>query len=186
MGWTGISMNETIMKNGIIDRKTTLDEIMGDDNFPILYSAMKNTTYYAAIKDIKKNIVFGMVILTAINNDNGYKTFCYKEMDETMGPFYYDCPLKILNLLTETSNEEALNWREKCKDNFLYNKQIAKHVPIKYTIPFDFDGYKEGEKILLKWREATAHHRGYYTDGIYRYPRRYLYPENCEFVESKE
>ena len=35
-------------------------------------------------------------------------------MEETMGPCYYNCPKAIIDLLTETTNEWALEWRRKC------------------------------------------------------------------------
>ena len=40
-----------------------------------------------------------------------------KTMDETMGPFYYDCPKRILKMLSPTDNEAALEWRRKCAES---------------------------------------------------------------------
>ncbi len=37
-----------------------------------------------------------------------------KEMDETMVPFYYNCPENILNLLTPTDDSGANKWRQQC------------------------------------------------------------------------
>jgi len=36
----------------------------------------------------------------------------YKDMDESMGPCTYDCPLALLDLAGETTNEYAKKWRE--------------------------------------------------------------------------
>lgn len=36
----------------------------------------------------------------------------YKDFDESEGPFYHDCPLKLLNVAGETTNETAARWRD--------------------------------------------------------------------------
>ena len=45
---------------------------------------------------------------------NEYYNIGYKDMEESEGPYYYNCPERILKLLTPTSNEYALRWRKKC------------------------------------------------------------------------
>ena len=35
----------------------------------------------------------------------------YKDMDETMGPYYYHCPLSYLDLADAPANEYAAEWR---------------------------------------------------------------------------
>src|SRR3546814_2436397 len=40
--------------------------------------------------------------------------FGYKDMEESMGPCEDGCPESILNLLTSTDNENALDWRRRC------------------------------------------------------------------------
>ena len=37
----------------------------------------------------------------------------YKDMDESMGPYNYNCPKRILDLLTPTEYEQAREWRQK-------------------------------------------------------------------------
>jgi hypothetical protein len=39
----------------------------------------------------------------------------YKDMDESMGPYEYDCPLALLDKLGPPPNEWAANWREKVR-----------------------------------------------------------------------
>lgn len=36
-------------------------------------------------------------------------------LSETMGPYSYDCPASILDLLGPPGNEYAANWREACR-----------------------------------------------------------------------
>ena len=37
------------------------------------------------------------------------------QLTETMGPYSYDCPASILDLLGPPGNEYAANWREACR-----------------------------------------------------------------------
>jgi hypothetical protein len=37
----------------------------------------------------------------------------YKPMDESMGPYYYDCPKKFLKMAGPPMNEWSKDWREK-------------------------------------------------------------------------
>ena len=39
----------------------------------------------------------------------------YKDMDESMGPAYYDCPLRLLDLVPEPDYGYAKEWREKVR-----------------------------------------------------------------------
>lgn len=36
----------------------------------------------------------------------------YKDMDETMGPYYYDCPLDLIRKAGPAKYEDARKWRE--------------------------------------------------------------------------
>lgn len=68
---------------------------------------------YAAVTHEEKT--FCVVILTEVDTKNNQ--ICYKDMDESMGPFYYTCPPSILNLLSPTEFRNAQAWREKCREN---------------------------------------------------------------------
>ena len=37
------------------------------------------------------------------------------QLTETMGPYHYDCPASILDLLGPPGNDYAANWREACR-----------------------------------------------------------------------
>ena len=39
----------------------------------------------------------------------------YKDMDETVGPFYYSCPLSYLDAAGDPSNELSARWRKKVR-----------------------------------------------------------------------
>ena len=72
---------------------------------------------YMAFEDV--NLVNGtrqvfVVICLLEYRPKDYWNFGYKDMDETMGPCYYNCPEKILRILSPTTNEYAIKWRKKC------------------------------------------------------------------------
>lgn len=109
MGWTSYCVK------GKIDRLAECRRQFG--KYPewatILKDALVDGVYYAAMKSAKENKVWALVVLTDVTDGE----FAYKDMDETMEPFYYDCPNSILRLLTPTENERANNWRRKCYAN---------------------------------------------------------------------
>jgi len=99
--------------------------------------------YYAAVEQIDpggRRTVTGIVCLVAFNpRAADGMTFGYKDMDESMGPCEADCPDDILDLLTPTDREHALNWRARCRANNIARKAIsARPTPrIGQTIIFD-------------------------------------------------
>ncbi|MDD7731251.1 MAG: hypothetical protein PT942_03135 [Eubacteriales bacterium] len=120
MGWT--SYNAEFYKNGKVDRKAEMDNRWTQEEsekYPklrVLKSSMVGNIYYAAIEISRGGKVEQVFATTAITSTNmkDYYNFSYKDLDETMGGCNYDCPVGILNLLTPTDNEYALQWRTEC------------------------------------------------------------------------
>ena len=135
MGWTWYRATH-YFKNGGIDRRAECDayfmEGLNRGHYEVLKSAMVGIVYYAAVKKLKKYAgkdekgdwiysdlppeeqkVFGAVFITSTCMKE-YFNFGYKDMDETMGPGDCNCPKSIIALLSETDNEYALYWRQKC------------------------------------------------------------------------
>lgn len=63
-----------------------------------------------------------LVCLYLLDKQAGYG-WGYKDMDESMHPYYYDCPLKLL-LGPGTHNQQSINWRAKVNE---YHKQKKKN-----------------------------------------------------------
>ena len=144
MGWTSYEATY-FKKNGDIDRKAECDAYFMRDNaghYKVLKSSMKGTVYYAAVttlttyigqdengKSIYESIpedereVWAAVFLT--RTEEG-KYFYYKDMDETMGPCEDHCPKCVLDLLSETDNKSALNWRRRCLENIKKSNKLSK------------------------------------------------------------
>lgn len=157
MGWTGIIA--THYKNGRIDRKAECDDYFEDGlnkgHYKILKSAMVSTVYYAAVKNLTEfrgkmengervyepvddGAVFAVVFLTTVKGC----WFYYKDMSEDMGPCEDKCPASILNLLPETTNEYALDWRQRCRNNIVASKSpnALRNLPVGSVISFTLNG----------------------------------------------
>jgi hypothetical protein len=61
-----------------------------------------------------------VVVLALLAQDQG--RWGYKDMDETMGPYYFDCPKAVIEAVGPTDNEHALKWRAKVDE---YHAQRA-------------------------------------------------------------
>jgi hypothetical protein len=105
MGWTGIPDFKGDPKDEV------LNELKGQDlETMILESANRGKEYYAALKIKSKNEIIGVVILTEFKHGE----LLIKVMDESMGPYYFNCPKNVLQVLTPTKHESAKEWRSKC------------------------------------------------------------------------
>jgi len=83
---------------------------------------------------------------------NDYHNFGYKDMEEPMGPYYYNCPERILKLLTPTTNEYALKWRKKCWERIKRLKSMPKLSQgdiIEFEKPLLFSDGTERSRLRL-------------------------------------
>lgn len=200
MGWT--EYHASCYRNKKIDRKAECDALFNDDmvldhkvigKFEVLKSSMVGSTYYAAVKKTKfatetepeKSCVFAAVCLTSTNMKD-YYNFAYKDMDETCGPYNYDCPKGILDLLTPTDNEFAKNWREKCYEKLKskQDKNSLSKLPVGSVIKFQ-DGRKE--IILYKHPAGYQFKRPFWmlTDGSGYIQQKHI-PDNYVIVKKGE
>ena len=168
MGWDWYIANN--YKNGKIDRKKEIDDICNRNRTQVVQSCLRGTTYYGAIKNIDTKEVYAVVYLTSTNG----REFGYKDMDETMNPYYYDCPESILKELTPTDNEWANFWRKNCYANIERKKtelnlnKLPIGTKIKFTLTFDTSRNKEGDTVILEKRRRTAKST-YWVQGGYCY-----------------
>ena len=68
---------------------------------------------YAAYQ-IPSGKVIGLVILYKYYQKD--REVVHKEVTEDMGPRHSECPNNILDMLSETDNEFALEWRARCRE----------------------------------------------------------------------
>ena len=113
MGWTGeINYEGYTPKQFWINKYIPMLE--SDGRFKVIEQNAKGRDFYAAVKNQTTNQVFGLVVLIEKNGDE----ILYKEMDECMGPIYYNATKKLINALTPTDREYAIEWRRKCLSKF--------------------------------------------------------------------
>ena len=133
MGWTGMYLQCIGNSPNAKERKEELDRLVEIGNKQkVVKSAMVGTTYYAAIEVLENNRIYAMVALTHGQNkgDTYGCNFYYKDMCESMIPYAYDCPKGILDLLTPTDDEDALEWRKLCKEEREKKKKnLIKDLP---------------------------------------------------------
>ncbi|MEW5934772.1 MAG: hypothetical protein AB1816_14450 [Bacillota bacterium] len=106
--------------------------------------------------------------------------FGYKDMGEEMHPYYYNCPERILKLLTPTDNKNALEWRQKCWENLRARQarpKLRKGMVIRFEEPVRFrNGDVESEFRVLDPRRLLMTDRS----GWNRYKlRRWLLEEKA-------
>ena len=170
MGWT--EYHASHYKNGKVDRKAEMDALYNweDENrkVEVLKSSVVGSTYYAAVKSFNKTNgyehVAAAVCLTSTKNKD-YFNFAYKDMDETCGPYECKCPKGILELLSPTENQNALEWRKACYDNLAAKKnpngfnKLPVGTVIKVTMPFDSKYFKSGQEVKLLKRTKWGSNR---------------------------
>ena len=66
------------------------------------------------------------VVLVNRKRDRDGHDFGYKDMTEHCGPYYYDCPLSLLEMTDEPTGESAIAWRKKVRDYHAAKKARAK------------------------------------------------------------
>jgi hypothetical protein len=166
MGWT-------CLYSPPCDERAEIENLVTCENEdramrPIL-TIRKGTVWYLAVEVTLKaanqksfdyevdglgRYVFAAVILTSRNNGE----WCYKDMEETMGPCEAQAPLKLLNLLSETTREYAISWRERCKSYAaITSRKISHGDIIRLAQPIEFtDGVERSLFKVQRERFAGA------------------------------
>lgn len=206
MGWT--SYHATYYKNGTVDRKAECDayfmEGLNAGFYRVIKSALIGSVYYAAIENLKRyskekdesgnriiedipeneRITWAAVFLTSVDSRN-YYNFYYKDMGEDMGPAEDRCPASILDLLSETDSEYALEWRERCRKNIeaKKNPNALKNLPVGAVIRFT--NWKGETVELLKHPAAYQFKRPFwYCQESNTYTPAKRIPDNYEVVSA--
>ncbi len=116
MGWT--------FPHSTTTKKRLVDEILSDyrhhPNWKIIKTALVGSCFWMALHSLKTDEKF--IVLYLMEKHDG--VYGYKDMDETMHPFYYNCPLALLDLTSSLMNE-ANAWRQEMR------KQIAEKKALK-------------------------------------------------------
>jgi hypothetical protein len=101
-------------------------------NLTIIDSYTKNGVFYGAVQEM--DMIYAIVILIRLQRDWDFNIM-YKDMDESVHPYYYDCPNRILNILTEPFNDYAQQWRDTCRKKNTTLTKLKKGCTIHFTRP---------------------------------------------------
>lgn len=149
----------------------------GSKGLKVLASACpQNRVYYAAAQVITNGVageVFAIVCLVRWNpNDKEGMIFGYKDMEESMGPCEDGCPENILNLLTSTDNENALDWRRRCLAKLQRRmRKVEDGDRIKLADALTFTDGHVGDEFIVQKRGRRMSFRDPNTLGSYRISR---------------
>ncbi|RSU72120.1 hypothetical protein BRX37_20135 [Sphingomonas sp. S-NIH.Pt3_0716] len=136
-------------------------------------SCPKNRTYYAAVQVMTNGIggdVFAVVCLLAWNHRSTTgEQFGYKDMTESMGPNAAECPKHILDLLTPTDKEFALDWRRRCSENLARrSRKVADGDRVRFAEPLSFTDGHTGQEFIVERRGRRLSFRDPDGHGRYR------------------
>lgn len=115
MGWTSFSDNG--LSTGEICTREFTDTNPAGDRWSVVDQSTRGSVWYAIGRLDRVGqppVFYGLVWLTSRRGGQ----FAYKDMTECMGPFYWDCPARLLDQLDKlapNAPESALNWRAKCR-----------------------------------------------------------------------
>jgi hypothetical protein len=120
MGWTYLNRDTSKTLREFFAREFTPYEVVD-------FSTHGSKEAYAILRHPESGKVFGLVILldkrSAKRALNGM-TFGYKDMDERMGPLYYNAPRRMLDRLDREAPLDDVNdprgdarrWRQLCRE----------------------------------------------------------------------
>jgi len=163
MGWTGTYKPTGMSIDDFFEKE------FGNFKFVGKGALINLREYYRAFEyevDKDNNLVFdknktndpkmkryGVVVcLISMTRDKQFN-FSYKEMTSDMGPFYYNCPERILKIAEQTPplNDWDNDWRLKCRNVIAKKKQI--------------NNLEEGD--LIKFPNPLRFTNGYECDTFY-------------------
>ena len=136
MGWTSFQINKTTKTIDVLRQELQQDD-QGKTRarFELLDGVMRGATFYGVMQltfwdnstpdgsTRERVMTYGIVVHTERKNTypaSQYVDFYYKDMDESMQPYSYDCPIRLLDLLdklapvTEPASG-AYKWRAACR-----------------------------------------------------------------------
>jgi len=139
-------------------------------------SCPQNRTYYAAAQVVNNGVggeVFAIVCKVLWNpNSKTGEQFGYKDMDEAMGPCEDNCPRHILDLLTPTTREHALDWRRRCAANLeRRGRKVEDGDRIKLPTAVTFTDGHVADEFIVEKRGRRFTLRDPTTGGRYRLSR---------------
>ena len=106
MGWTAGALSQPFTARAAIEF-----DLGADFTARVIDTVRYGTVIYAAVRSREDQEIWGLVLLAERRAGILYT----KPISEDMGPAEDRCPARILDLLSEPSNDHARQWRERCR-----------------------------------------------------------------------
>jgi hypothetical protein len=153
MGWTAGALDQPFTSRNAIAFE------LGDEFASrVVDTARYGTVIYAAVQAPKRDQVFGLVLLAERSGGILYT----KAVGEDEGPCEDCCPERILDLLTDPSNDYAQQWRSRCRARIERGRPkpgqaVAFAEPLKFL-----DGTEHRVLIFVKGSRFKSHDGAHY------------------------
>ena len=164
MGWMCTHKDKSESVTDFIAKSGVLRFTQVGFEYKILASVLvARSEHYAAIERVEtatgKREVWASVILIDLAKVAGSNhNICYKDMDETANPYYVRCPARILDLLTPTENELALEWRKNCRALLAEKAAIPAFKPglkLEFQKPVTFPNGFKATELEVEYTEGA-------------------------------
>lgn len=123
----------------------------------VVRASKVGSVWYVAAR--RNGIISALIILTSRNRDGSWS---YKDLSEDMDPTAADAPPAILDCLSPTTDEYAINWRDQCWLNY-ENKQAINKLRygqvIKVKTPITFGGKACDTFTVATYRTKSGNER---------------------------
>ena len=120
MGWLFYKNSKDELDKHLLDAAKYSSATITD------YSLRGNHLWIQIEKNDTKERLIGLFLLGS--SGRTFQNWGYKDMDETMHPYYYDCPLRLIDTATEPLNESSAEWRKKVRTYWERKKSTPKPV----------------------------------------------------------
>jgi len=128
MGWTAGHLQ------GPFTARAAIEFDLGAESAArVIDTARYGHVIYAAVRSNDGQEVFGLVLLAECRDGVLYT----KPISEDMGPAEDCCPARILDQLTEPSNQHARKWRQRCRAR-LARPRPRQGQKVVFTRPLQF------------------------------------------------
>ncbi|MAM55833.1 MAG: hypothetical protein CMN25_00655 [Salinicola sp.] len=161
MGWT--VPYTTTSRDELV--RHIFDEHNEPGRFEIIDHSLRGNVLYLLYFKPEQNYRFITVYLLSgpspCSRREGDRGWGYKDMDESMHPYYYDCPERLLKQ-SDVQSEFAVAWREACRQHRLKikrQKTLASEMPagtvIQMAAGWDANGQRTTPVTFVRAHTAT-------------------------------
>ena len=165
MGWTYTNKRSYETVDEFFER-----ELLGGHLKPVGKGALIHFhEYYRAVLNEKTNKIFCLVCLVDLKGDRDFN-FGYKDMEDSCGPTVYNCPKRILDVLSKTDHEWANEWREKCRQRLekrSSSNKIKEGTIIRFNHAIEFTNGAKADTFVLCVEKGYGRHRARKYFAIY-------------------